>query len=63
MLKKILPYAAALVIGVAAMLLAMPYAAAHRADPSLIGGEALIPVMTVFGVYVFRSVKKEIKNK
>lgn len=56
--KSILTYGAALILGAALTLLVRPYARAHRADPSLIGGEILMPAYTVAAAAVVRGLKK-----
>lgn len=42
------------VLGWVAVILVTPYARAHRADPNLIGGEILLPILFVL-LYVFIS--------
>ena len=58
-LKRIIPYIVALILGVALWILVTPYAKAHRVDPSLTGGEALFPIAAVFGVMIVRTWRKE----
>ncbi len=58
-MKKLLPYAIALMVGVALWVLVTPFAKAHRTDKSLIGGEMLMPVFTVAGVAVVSLTRKE----
>ena len=47
MIKKAMPYMIALIVGIVLMFLIMPMAKAGRTNPSLIGGEVLIPVMAI----------------
>lgn len=61
-IKKALPYIIALVIGVVVMFLIMPTVKAHRENPSLIGGEILIPFVAVGGTFMVRSIYRDIKS-
>lgn len=58
-IKTILVYVIALVAGIALWIILTPYAKAYRADPSLVGGECLMPIYTVGGVAVVRQIKRE----
>lgn len=69
--KKFLPYIIALVIGIVVMLIVAPSAKSQRLplDPVAaqapgagIGGEVLIPVIAVGGVFFFRCVRKDVRE-
>lgn len=61
-LKKLLPYFIALIVGLVLMLICTPYAKAHREDPSLVGGEACLPALTVLYVFAVKTISGEIKE-
>lgn len=58
-MKKVLAYGLALIIGVLLTVIATPYARAHRADPSLVGGEVFLPVFPVIVCTVLLEKKKD----
>ena len=49
-LKKVALYFAAFAAGIVIYVLVTPYAKAHRNDPTLVGGECLIPIICVAAV-------------
>lgn len=57
-LKKLLPYFIALIVGLVLMWICTPYAKAHRADPTLTGGEVLLPILAILAVAIFQSIKE-----
>lgn len=61
-LKKLLPYFIALIVGLVLMWICTPYAKAHREDPSLVGGEACLPALTVLCVFAVKTIPGEIKE-
>lgn len=52
------PYLIALIVGVILMWICTPYAKAHRENPSLIGGEILLPALPVLIVVFAKSFKE-----
>lgn len=61
-LKAALPYIIALIAGVILWAICTPYAKAHREDPSLVGGEACLPALTVLCVFAVKTIPGEIKE-
>lgn len=57
-LKKLLPYFIALIVGLVLTWICTPYAKAHRADPTLTGGEVLLPILAILAVAIFQSIKE-----
>jgi len=57
-LKKLLPYFIALIVGLFLTWICTPYAKAHRADPTLTGGEVLLPILAILAVAIFQSIKE-----
>lgn len=58
-MKRFLTFALSFALGVLLCLIVTPYARAHRADPSLIGGEALLPVIPLLVCAAVISAKKD----
>lgn len=57
-LKALIPYIIALVVGLFLTWICTPYAKAHRANPTLIGGEVCLPILTILAVLLFKSFKE-----
>jgi hypothetical protein len=57
-LKALLPYSIALIVGLFLTWICTPYAKAHRADPTLTGGEVLLPILAILAVAFIKSFKK-----
>lgn len=62
MIRKALPYIIAIIVGIVVMLIVTPIAKANRDVPSLIGGEVCIPVITVGGTVMVKSIRNDIKS-
>lgn len=60
--KQLIPYLVAMVIGIVIMIMVTPYAKAQRTDPSLIGGEVLIPFLAILLVLIVRSIRNDIRS-
>ena len=57
-LKALIPYIIALLVGLFLAWICTPYAKAHRADPTLTGGEVLLPILAILAVALFKSFKE-----
>ena len=57
-LKRAIPYAVAIAVGLILWWLMTPYAKTHRMDPTLIGGEALFPLLAILCIAFFKSFKE-----
>lgn len=60
--KQLIPYLIALVIGIVIMIMVTSYAKAQRTDPSLIGGEVLIPLLAMLLVLIVRNIRNDIRS-
>ncbi len=61
-LKALIPYIIALIVGLILMWICTPYAKAHRADPTLTGGEVCLPLLTVAAVALIKHLPREIRE-
>lgn len=61
-LKAALPYIIALIAGVILWAICTPCAKSQREDPSLVGGEACLPALTVLAVVLIKNLPRKIRE-